>query len=303
MVFALADHGSVQGQGLLVFRLRIASPPHPCGGSFFPTIPGNGYPKDVRPLLGVDETQVPLPPLSLTGQPRVSFQAADGTNAPYAVVPVCTQGTAQSILSDLRRLMPGYGWAPQDAQGTQWVTSTQGGSPLYARFDGLATPQHWTLTMATNLKEVPVFPTPVPAGPDALCSSVAGLEQATPLQLSDPGADFPPGTVAVVARTTRGSVYTITDYFTCAPHFELTSNPANGSGGYPLYAVFDEREWNDANGFPFDGANLQSCDATPVGNYLTQFCRTNGSVYAEIERVAEPGKGLVTFHLLYARKN
>jgi hypothetical protein len=306
MAFAMADQAMAEGYGLAVFRLRIASPPHPCDGAVFAppsSGPSQGYPQDVTPLLGYDETQVPLPPLSLYGSSRISLQGADGTtNAPYAVTPVCTQGTRDSILNDLRRLMPGFGWSAENADGTQWVTTTLGGGRLHARFDGLETPQHWTLTLATNLDETPVFPTPVPPGPDATCASVPGLEHAGPLRLPEPGVGFPSGTVAVAAKTTRGSVYTIVDYFACAPHFELTSNPLWGSGGYPLYAVFDQQVWAYSSTFPLDGANQQGCDYTPVGNYLTQFCRSRGTTYVEIERVEEPGKGLVTFHLLYATR-
>jgi hypothetical protein len=306
MVFAMADQAMVEGQGLTVFRLRNATPPHPCDGTVFgPPAGGSGqgYPQDVAPLMGYDETRVSLPPLSLYGPSQISLQAADGTtNLPYAEVPVCTQGTRDSIVRDLRQGLPGYGWAAENAEGTQWVTTTQGGGKLHARFDGLETPQHWTLILAANLDETPVFPTPVPPGPDATCASVPGLAQAQPLRLPEPGVGFPGDTVAVVAKTSRGSAYTIVDYFACAPHFKLTSNPLWGSGGYPLYAVFDQQVWAYSSTFPFDGVNQQSCDYTPVGNYLTQFCRSRGTTYMEIERVQEPGKGLVAFHLLYATR-
>lgn len=142
------------------------------------------------------------------------------------------------------------------------------------------------------------MPTPVPDGPNASCSSVPGLENAQPITI--PGAQFPSGFVA--AGTIKAtSTYTVMDFLACAPDFELTAKPENGSGGSPLYAMFMEGNWNYAGSFPFDGTHLLGCDSSAAGNYLNQWCWTQGGArYVDIERVSEPGKGLVVFHLLYA---
>jgi hypothetical protein len=143
------------------------------------------------------------------------------------------------------------------------------------------------------------MPTPTPDGPNAACVSVPGLEHAGPISL--PWAQFPSEMVAAPAATVHGRSFTVVDYLACAPDFELTARPDWGSGGSPLYAMFMQGNWSYAGNFPFDGATLQGCDNTAVGNYLKQWCWAQGAArYVDIERVSEPGKGLVVFHLLYA---
>jgi hypothetical protein len=211
---------------------------------------------------------------------------------------MCTAGGG-SILDFMKQAMPSYGWFQGSDDGLQWRIANPGGTVLYLTFAGLDTPAHWDIVL-NYIQDgpPPVMPTPVPDGPNAACSSVPGLENAQPITI--PGAQFPSGFVA--AGTIKAtSTYTVMDFLACAPDFELTAKPENGSGGSPLYAMFMEGNWNTAGVFPFDGATLRGCDDTAVGNYLNQWCWTQGTTrYVDIERVSEPGKGLVVFHLLYA---
>jgi len=136
----------------------------------------------------------------------------------------------------------------------------------------------------------PIFPTPEPPGADATCAQVPGLEHAAPL--NPPGFSFPADTVGVVSARTNGSAYTVVDYFGCAPHHELTANPAWGSGGSPIGAIFPPN-WQLAGVFPFDGMTLQGCDSAMSGNYLIQHCvKTPNEMYMDVHGgAADHGAG------------
>lgn len=304
MVYARIDQLVPQGQGLAVFRLQLAHPPHPCDNAVYaPAREGDdiGYSGMAAPLLPLDPTQVPLPPLSLQGTAAVGFQPVDTGQVPYARQPVCTQGTRASILADMRAALPGLGWSPTSGDGTAWAKQIPGGWLLELRLTGLDTPQSWTILMGPRLDlPPPPFPTPVPGGANADCSSVPGLQGAGALYIPD--VVLPANTIGIASTTVSGpGKYTVVDYFICAPDFELSANPMFGSGGYPLGQILPQTYWDDAGSFPFDGVSFQPCDDHMVGNYLNQLCRSHSTTRYVIEQqVTEPGKGLVAFHLLIA---
>jgi hypothetical protein len=302
-VYAMEDQISEPGPGMVVFRLQVATPPLTavCNPALFPAANGGsglGYPSDVSPL---DSIRVPLPPLTLASTSVWGYQPTRSGNSPYVRTPLCTQGSAATILRALKSQMPAYGWTASSSNGMQWQLANPGGNVLHLLIEPISSPAEWYIDeFYLNDGTPPVFPTPIPAGPDAVCSQVAGLEHAAPLSL--PGLPFPADTVGVGTTIVSGAgKLTVVDYYACAPNFELTANPQAGSGGYPLEAVFEQANWSYSSSFPFDGVHQQACDYSMTGLYVNQLCRVQGTIrYAVIEKVAEPGKGLVTFHLLIA---
>lgn len=307
LVYAMIDQATAQGKGLVVFRLRLARPPHPCDTNVYaPVLTGSdgGYAMAVAPLAPLDQTQVPLPPLSVYGVVAVGFQPVviNGLpgQVPYATLPVCTQGTRASILADMSAALLAAGWTQTSADGTAWAKQIPGGWRLELRLTGLDTPQNWTILMGPRLDlPPPPSPTPQPSA-DAACSTVPGLQHATAIAISD--VKLPQEVIGIATTTASGAgKYTVVDYYLCAPDFELTANPQFGSGGYPLGEILPQTYWDDAGSFPFDGVNFQPCQVRAVGYYLDQLCRSHGTArYAIEQQIAEPGRGLVTFHLLIA---
>lgn len=173
LVYAMIDQAVPQGQGLMVFRLRLAHPPHPCDATSYSPASGNGYPQAVSPLMPIDTTQVPVPPLTLQGTARIGFQSVDGGQAPYGELPLCTQGTRASILADMRTALSGDGWSPTSGDGSAWVLILPGSTGrIELRLTGLDTPQSWTILMGTRLDLPPPSVTTPQPPPDAIGSPV-----------------------------------------------------------------------------------------------------------------------------------
>jgi hypothetical protein len=248
----------------------------------------------------VDGMQLPLPPGTTVGQSIWGYQPNGSYNSPFIRTPLCTKGMSQaSLLAYMRKQMPIYSWTATSADGTAWKISTSGAVIKLHIILPLSAAGDWAITEGyLDDGPPPIFPTPEPPGADATCAQVPGLEHAAPL--NPPGFSLPADTMGVVSARTNGSAYTVVDYFGCAPHHELTANPAWGSGGSPIGAIFPPN-WQLAGVFPFDGSTLQGCDSAMSGNYLIQHCvKTPNGMYMAVQQITEPGKGLVSFHLLLA---
>jgi hypothetical protein len=258
---------------------------------------GNGGAPSVAP---VDGMQLPLPPGTTVGPSLWGYQPNGSYNSPFIRTPLCTEGMSQaSLLAYMRKQMPIYSWTATSTDGTAWKIPTGGAVIILHIILPLSAAGDWAITEGyLDDGPPPIFPTPEPPGADASCAQVPRLEHAAPL--NPPGFSFPADTVGVVSARTNGIAYTVVDYFGCAPHHELTANPAFGSGGYPIGAIFPPN-WQLAGVFPFDGTTLQGCDSAMSGNYLIQHCvKTPNGMYMAVQQIAEPGKGLMSFHLLLA---